>query len=219
MIPAASLALALLAAPLAASPLGVWHGPGDRACAERCPEAWAASFLSPAQQAELAEAQRRGPAVRMAVRRGDVCSIMTHHDGTRPIADTRGVVALIDAPEWGWGWQLDGWAWIQIDACTNWCAREGSVGDPLPAEALSVALPQGAANAMPPLPDRWFGGSTARGERSRRGEYPVGAAPYPEKPPVDGEVPPVAPIPLPQPAWLLVAALAALAALTRRRPA
>jgi hypothetical protein len=198
MLPA--LALALFATSATAAPVAVWTGPGDRACHGRCPREWAASHLSEQHQRELADAMRREP-VAMAVLPGDVLPLMTHYHGG-PVADTRGVVAMLKAPEPATGWRLASGAWfVKVHACQNWTLVQGHVAT---GGSSSVVTPSrgGAVAAAPALFAGVGGVSYLRASEPPLLHIEPGGAP--------ADPAPIPPIPLPATAWLLLSALAGL---------
>lgn len=196
-------ALALLASPAAASTLPQWTGPGENACAGRCPVEWALDQLPEATRADVVQAMRRAP-VPVLVRDGDYLSLMTYYRGG-PVAQ-HGVVAVIDAPEPATGWCVSGGCFVQVHACANWAMTTNTnmaAGGISP--AVTAQQPGGAAAAMPPA--IFVGGG---GASYLRASDPLAFGPTePGGAPTDPA--PITPaVPLPAAGWLLLSALAGL---------
>lgn len=118
-----SIILTLLAVPACAD--AVWSGAGPNACAHRCGEAWAESYLSAGQVAELRVAQKAHPAPSaIQIEDGEVFTFMTYFRDGQPRAYWTTTVAELAQPAGAQGWVVGTWAWVQLDACSNWAVVE-----------------------------------------------------------------------------------------------
>jgi hypothetical protein len=108
-------------APAHAAMITTWSGPGPHACTTGdCPQDWAEAQLSEDRLAELRLIQEVYPEPTLImVEDGTVFTMMTYYnDG--PMANHGTTVAALDLPEGAMGWQMDGWAFVKINACQNW---------------------------------------------------------------------------------------------------
>lgn len=192
------LLLALMAGPAsAASITETWSGAGPTPCLDRCSIEWAATHLTDDERAQLEAVRARQPDPEfIPVDDGTTFLLMTYYK-ERPIAYRTTTLAVLDAPEGSWGWQMDGWSFVKLTACGNWSIIRGRVPQPVtygatPSQPSSAAILPVATVLTP---------------------TPVGPTPWtpvvtPE-PPV--EPPSPSPVPLPGAAWMLVAGLIGLA--------
>jgi len=97
-----------------------WLGAGPRACNGRCSQEWAEAQLTDTERTELRDKQSRQPDPQLIIiEDGAVFSLMSYYD-ERPVAYRSTTVAVLDHIEYAFGWQLDGWAFVKLEACSNW---------------------------------------------------------------------------------------------------
>lgn len=211
MIRTAAVLLAL-ASPAAAATVVTWSGPGPNACnteGDHCSLEWARQQLSVKQQAEFSLARKRNPLPQyLPIYDGDVIPLMAYAKGGVPHMDRRGTLATIDAPESAWGWQMDGWTFVRIDACGNWAVvvtgKAKRLADASLVLAAGTVIPRGGLGSG-------GGGFGGGGGGAGGGTPPICIVCLPVVippvivPPI--EPPPPAPIPLPATGWLLLLAL------------
>lgn len=202
------LLLAFLSAcqPAYAAKVDTWSGAGPHACLGRCSLEWAETLLTEDEIAQLEAVRARQPEPEfIPVDNGTVFSLMSYFEG-KPIGYRTTTVAVLDHVEESWGWQMDGWAFVRLDACGNWAIIRG--------DWTRAMQPVTYADASPGAPQRLEGLSVV----PVVWPTPVGPDPWTPvccvvPPPV--EPPPVSPVPLPLPGVLLGAAIAALLILRR----
>ena len=192
--------------------LGIWHGPGDRACMGRCDRDWALGKLSEERQEALAPLLSTPPR-RLYIHSGDVLSLMTYFDEGQ-VADVRGVQAILDNPEPAEGWCVRDGCFVQVLGCMNWAFLEftgrlgGGFSAPFPVASVG-ALRREGRSVDPALFVGRSGGvgallaDAAVMSASSRAVAPTDPAPIP-------------PVPLPGAVWMLLTALGALVAARRR---
>lgn len=201
LILAAGLGLCL-SAPVAAYQVDIWTGAGPNACRSACSLEWALTRLTAQERALVEAAMIAQPfAEPLAVPDGAVFTMMSYQKNGQPIAYRRTTIAVLDQPELAYGWVLDGFAFVRLEACGNW------------AILIYDQPPEPKPRWTPPKDDdcrqcRWawfpFGGGGGGGDDPR----PPGQPP---------ENPPVTPIPLPATVWALLASMLAVLMVRRRR--
>lgn len=188
--------LAAIAGEALSAPVGVWTGPGDRACAGRCDEAWSRNLLPEHRRVDL---ERAGEPVETVIRDGEFVSLMTYYDNG-PVAQT-GVVAMLDRPEPATCRVMDGWSWCLIHGCKNWAAVEHAAVAPVKLAAPVAPIADNFSTIEPSafiaLAGGAGGGGFATTYRPSVSTQPVGVAPVSP-----------APVPLPASGLLLLAGLA-----------
>ena len=197
----------LLASPVHATSITeTWSGAGPTPCLDRCSIEWAETYLTDDERAQLEAVRARQPVPKfIPVDDGTTFLLMTYYK-EKPLAYRTTTLAVLDAPEGSWGWQMDGWAFVKLTACGNWSVIRGRVPqattyEPTPGQPSSAAILRGFPGLAP---------------------TPVGFTVDPPRVTPDGpDFPPVpptpAPVPLPGAAWMLLAGLIGLAFMKRAR--
>lgn len=205
---ASALIAGALALPAVSATMGIWTGPGPRACDGRCPMEWAMEYLSEANQELLRQAIEVRPEPQyIPVLDGTYIALMTYYD-KGPVADTGGTMASLAFAEPAFGWELDdNWAFVKIEGCQNWALvriRPFHVLIEPPATVPAIPTTFVPHQFEPPRFDTpsFFGPPT---------NTPPGI------PPVEPPVVVPAPIPLPAGLWLLITAALSLAVFSRFR--
>ena len=209
------------AAPILGTTPAIWSGPTSRACNGRCDQAWAETQLTGRELAQLRAVQATQPApAQMTFESGTVFSLMTYHDGTSPIASRATTVASLDGPETAVGWQMNGWAFVRIDACQNWAVIQ--TGQQAGSDVVADTLEGGGGGQGG---GSGYGGGNGSGgaggsvvlvtlglpdDPTPEPETPVNPSTPPTYPPVDPEIETPAPVPLPAAGWLLIAGIVTL---------
>lgn len=210
---ALTLAVTLLSQPVAASVVHTWSGATENACQSRCDQAWAEGQLIKDELTALRAEQERHPEpYRITVNDGDVFDLMTYYKDGAARAYRTTTVAALDAPEGAEGWDMGDWYWIKLDACTNWAimrkvnvGSSGSAGSIVPVETVPQAFAAAFIPASSSTGSSWTGGGGI--------DWPSPITPTPSNCTTCAPVPPcppVAAVPVPASALLLLTALAGL---------
>lgn len=192
-----SLALLLLVAscgePTFATSVDTWSGAGPHACRDRCSLSWAMSQLSEEERAEFEAVRSASRVVEyIPVVDGTAFSFMSYYKEGAARGYRTTTVAVLDHEEASWGWQMDGWAFVQLEACGNWAIIRNA-----------WAIPPATTEYLPsqPQPLEGLSGFLVDGPTTGGGGW---------EPPCCDVVPPPAAIPAPNAGLLLLSALGGL---------
>jgi hypothetical protein len=195
------------------APIPTWSGPTEYACDGRCSQDWAETQLTDEERAELAFAKARRPEPSLVeVNPGDLFGLQTFYRDDEPMSSrTLTVAAIYDT---AWGWRMDGWSWVKLDACQNWTKV---LHTPMASEAIydprewaNASTTFTAVTASISGPDPWVGP-----KRWPREIFVFD--PEPTFDPIKPKPVPPAPVPLPAAAWLMLAGIGALVAVKKGR--
>ncbi len=192
------LALALASPAGAASITETWSGAGPTPCLNRCSLEWAETLLTKEEMAELeaVRAQQPDPEY-ISVDDGTTFSLMTYYK-ERPIGYRTTTLAVLDQQEGSFGWQMDGWAFVRLEACGNWSIIRGRVQ---PALTYAYVPSQPSSAAFLPVVTVFT---------------PTTVTTRPWTPDVTPDPVGPSPVPLPASIWMLLAALTGLAYMRQR---
>lgn len=215
MIRSTIITLALLVQPAGAATVHHWSGATENACQGRCDQAWAETQLTKEELTQLRAEQKRHPEpIYIAVTDGGVFSLMTYFKDGKALAYRTTTVAALDAPEGAMGWDMGDWLWVKLDACSNWAIlKKQNVGSTSGNSSLAPieSVPQVFAAASV---QSWNQGSSGSGPVGSSWSHggtnwpsPVVSQPDCTRCSPIPPCPPVAAVPVPASALLLLSAL------------